>query len=41
MANEKHDYEPGDTSGPMQTDPYCRICGQGKRAAVHNGRHRR
>lgn len=22
-----HDYEPGETTHPMQTDPDCRICG--------------
>jgi hypothetical protein len=31
----RHDYEPGDVTGPMQTDPDCRICGEPKRSAVH------
>lgn len=26
-----HDYEPGDVTHPMQTDPDCRICGEPKR----------
>jgi hypothetical protein len=26
-----HDYEPGDTTHPMSTDPECRICGLTRR----------
>lgn len=34
--NTKHDWEPGDYTSPMQTDPSCRICGMVKRSHVHN-----
>ena len=27
----RHDYEPGDTTHPMATDPNCRICGETRR----------
>jgi hypothetical protein len=27
-----HEYEPGDETTPMQTDPRCRICGETKRS---------
>lgn len=29
---DPHDYEPGDTTHPMSTDPDCRACGQTRRA---------
>lgn len=29
-ATAKHDYEPGDTTSRMHTDPNCRICGAPK-----------
>jgi hypothetical protein len=32
---ERCDYEPGDMTHPMHTDPLCRICGQPKRARTH------
>lgn len=25
---ERHDYEPGETTHPMHTDPNCRVCGE-------------
>jgi hypothetical protein len=28
---EPHDYEPGDTTHPMSSDPNCRICGETRR----------
>lgn len=31
LIGEPHDYEPGDRTTPMQTDPLCRVCGQTKR----------
>lgn len=31
MAVADHDYEPGDDTHPMHTDPLCRICGQPKK----------
>ena len=33
--DERHDYEPGDGSHPMHTDPLCRICGKAKRDRIH------
>lgn len=32
---EKHDYEPGEATHPMHTDPLCRVCGYPKKAGVH------
>lgn len=32
---EKHDWEPGDTTHPSQTDPLCRICGHPKNYHWH------
>lgn len=32
---ERHDYETGDSTSPMQTDPLCMVCGQPKRSAIH------
>ena len=26
-ARNRHDYEPGDTTHPMKSDPDCRVCG--------------
>lgn len=31
---ERHDYEPGDDTHAMQTDPDCQVCGQPHRS--HN-----
>jgi hypothetical protein len=28
---ETHDYEPGEETSPMATDPNCRICGRTKK----------
>ena len=33
--SEPHDYEPGERTDEMQTDPECRICGRPERALVH------
>lgn len=27
---DRHDYEPGDVTHPMHTDPNCRHCGEAK-----------
>jgi hypothetical protein len=35
MASD-HDYEPGDTTHPMSTDPDCRICGETRRTCEGN-----
>jgi hypothetical protein len=32
---EKHDYEPGESTHPMQTDPSCQVCGLPKGSYVH------
>lgn len=32
---ERHDYEPGERTHPMHTDPLCRACGQPKNDRVH------
>lgn len=32
---ETHDYEPGEDTHPMHTDPLCRVCGQPKRSSAH------
>lgn len=34
----RHDYEPGDTTHPMSTDPDCRICGETRRTCENGGR---
>lgn len=31
----RHDYEPGEGTHPMETEPLCRVCGQAKRTAAH------
>ena len=33
--NECHEYEPGEGTHAMHTDPACAACGQPKTAAVH------
>jgi len=35
---EHHDYEPGDTTHPMSTDPDCRVCGETRRACERRGK---
>jgi len=30
-----HDYEPGEFTHHMETDPHCRVCGQPKRERYH------
>lgn len=32
---QPHDYERGDATHPMHTDPLCRVCGQPRNAKVH------
>lgn len=29
-ATDRHDYEPGETTHPMKTDPDCRVCGEAR-----------
>jgi len=31
----RHDYEPGETTHPMHTDPDCRVCGLGRKSIMH------
>lgn len=31
----RHDWEPGEVTHPMRSEPNCRLCGAGKRALVH------
>lgn len=32
----RHDYEPGDDTHPMHTDPLCIVCGQPKKHPDHS-----
>ena len=35
-ADVAHEYQPGDTSHPMHTDPLCAECGERKDSWVHS-----
>jgi hypothetical protein len=32
---ERHEYEPGERTHPMHTDPVCRVCGEPKKSPQH------
>lgn len=34
-AMKRHDYEPGEDTHPMHTDPACKACGRPKKDRVH------
>ena len=34
--NSVHEYEPGEVTMPMESDPLCLVCGISKKSVIHN-----